>query len=84
MQAFTEGKEIEYRTSCGWFSTNEPTWALNYEYRIKPEPIDGWYIVHEDGCVWQSHKTKSEAMAGLNELIESPELKVVHMREVVE
>ena len=39
MQAFAEGKTIEYRTLGGaWKVANTPTWSSCLFYRIKPEP----------------------------------------------
>ena len=39
MQAFAEGKTIEYRESGGaWKVANTPTWSSCLFYRIKPEP----------------------------------------------
>ena len=39
MQAFAEGKTIEYSNQDKqWFKTNYPIWENNCKYRIKPEP----------------------------------------------
>ena len=39
MQAFVEGKTIEYRESGGaWKVAHTPTWSSCLFYRIKPEP----------------------------------------------
>ena len=39
MQAFAEGKTIEYRESGGaWKVAHTPTWSSRFFYRIKPEP----------------------------------------------
>lgn len=43
MQAFQEGKEIEYRSKSSklttWHSTEQPCWNwIVYDYRIKQEP----------------------------------------------
>ena len=39
MQAFAEGKTIEYRGSGGaWKVAQTPTWSSHLFYRIKPEP----------------------------------------------
>ena len=39
MQAFAEGKTIEYRGSGGaWKVAHTPTWSSCLFYRIKPEP----------------------------------------------
>ncbi len=40
MQAFAEGKTIEFRTNniSKWIETTTPAFDLLHEYRIKPEP----------------------------------------------
>ena len=39
MQAFAEGKTIEYREYDGeWKEARTPTWNSRFFYRIKPEP----------------------------------------------
>ena len=40
MQAFVEGKTIEFRTNSisKWIETTTPKFDLLHEYRIKPEP----------------------------------------------
>ena len=39
MQAFAEGKTIEYSNQDKqWFKTDYPIWTNNCKYRIKPEP----------------------------------------------
>ena len=38
MQAYIEGKNIQYKNSRGeWVDTDYPIWAEQTEYRIKPE-----------------------------------------------
>jgi hypothetical protein len=40
MQAYVDGKEIEYQDNDNWLKTNYPSWDWkNFVYRIKPEPI---------------------------------------------
>ena len=39
IQAFAEGKTIEYRGLGGeWKAAHTPTWSSRFFYRIKPEP----------------------------------------------
>ena len=39
IQAFAEGKTIEFRNSDGeWDEADSPTWGKRFVYRIKPEP----------------------------------------------
>ena len=40
MQAFVDGKQIEYRDSIGeWRKTGSPVWSPDTKYRIKPESM---------------------------------------------
>ena len=49
IQAFADGKEIEYRSlSLGkWIPTSTPSWEDVVEYRIKPEPREWWIDLPE-------------------------------------
>ena len=56
MQAFTEGKEIEYKraadTEFGWKIATNPAWNWTlYEYRIKEKkvikPVVPWELIQE-------------------------------------
>ena len=39
IQAFAEGKTIEFRNSDGeWEEADSPTWGKRFIYRIKPDP----------------------------------------------
>ena len=39
IQAFAEGKTVQYKTEIEWIQTNVPTFnPYLWEYRIKPEP----------------------------------------------
>ena len=39
MQAFVDGKKIEYSNDGeDWIETETPTWDTDYVYRIKPQP----------------------------------------------
>ena len=40
IQAFAEGKKIEYynNNNNNWIETSTPVWQLGVKYRIKPEP----------------------------------------------
>ena len=39
IQAFAEGKAIQYKTKyVDWIETDCPTWVKQSQYRIKPEP----------------------------------------------
>ena len=52
IQAFAEGKTIQYKNDRGvWVETDCPVWAKHTEYRIKPEPKCRPFKSHEE-C-WQ-------------------------------
>lgn len=38
MQAYVDGKKIEYYDGNIWCDTSNPGWCSNTKYRIKPEP----------------------------------------------
>ncbi len=56
MQAFVDGKTIQYLSSIGWrdvdpLSTAEMAWLWgDVKYRIKPEPKDIWVNEYERQC----------------------------------
>ena len=55
MQAYVDGKEIEYRYrgSTDWLSCAAigPVWGFNKtDYRVKPEPLEVWHAV-SDGFI---------------------------------
>lgn len=56
MQAFVDGKRIEY--SCDgedWIETEKPTWDTDFVYRIKPEPKYRPFKTQEE-CWNEMHK----------------------------
>lgn len=58
MQAFAEGKTIEYRESGGaWKVAHTPTWSSCLFYRIKPEPkYRPFYNAEECWAEMQKHQ----------------------------
>lgn len=62
IQAFAEGKEIEFKHKEGdeWFTQDYYVWDEDYEYRIKPEPRE-WYINIYDSDDSYMHNTKIQA-----------------------
>lgn len=42
IKAWADGTEIQYWDSGHWWDTTGPSWDLNCEYRIKPEPTPDW------------------------------------------
>ena len=52
MQAYVEGKQIQYKDDEVWIDIDDPDWDWhNWEYRIKPEPNYRPFIDSEE-C-WQ-------------------------------
>lgn len=52
--ALERGEEVEYYNSISWVSftlgnTNCISSLINYEFRLKPKPMDIWVNVYEDG-----------------------------------
>ena len=51
IQAFVEGKTIEYRGLGGeWKAAHTPTWSSHLFYRIKPEPKYRPFKTKEECC----------------------------------
>lgn len=49
--AFKNGKKIECRNKvCGTWVDATPDWNFyHYDYRVKPEPMELWVNVYDDG-----------------------------------
>jgi hypothetical protein len=86
--AFAEGKEIEFRhTSEMWIAiTTEPDFHhAPARYRIKPEPpplIERWALVTKD-----NHQVVNQWVERSNAervIIDNPQYRLVHLREVRE
>lgn len=79
MQAYLDGKKIEYCPSYGvwteFSNANDPVWEWgNTQYRIKPEPREWWIVFDAAGNFFDF-----SALAPI-----APGLKVVKVREVIE
>jgi hypothetical protein len=70
IQAFAEGKTVQARLSGGkWHGVSYPYFILltttfqadDYEYRIKPEPLECWVRVLNGTVVSTVHATKEGA-----------------------
>ncbi len=62
MQAFADGKDIEYMSGSGaWIACPSPSWSISNNYRIKPEPKTGWINVYTGKLVSNIHSTKNDA-----------------------
>ncbi len=56
MQAFADGKKIEYSSDGeDWIETETPTWNTDFVYRIKPEPKYRPFRTHQE-CWEEMHK----------------------------
>lgn len=57
MQAFKEGKTIQYQLKDGqhWFTSPDPEWNWGkYIYRVKPEPKEDWvFEIKNSKNEWQ-------------------------------
>jgi hypothetical protein len=53
LQAFADGKTIEYQNSSGvWLSVTDPNFSYYPDrYRIKPEPLECWCYVSPTGTL---------------------------------
>lgn len=50
--AFKNGKKIEFKnpTIGTWWEARHPRWNFyHYDYRVKPEPMELWVNVYDDG-----------------------------------
>jgi len=88
MQAALDGKEVEYldtRYTTEWagYKNTEPSWRWNdFDYRIKPEPMELWVNVWSDretNLCWESKENAEAAAHGVPGYIKS-----VKFREVIE
>ena len=65
IQAFAEGKAIEFRSDASgkWFTTTAPEFnSVNLNrYRIKPEPLECWVVIYADGSM-NAYKTENLAV----------------------
>lgn len=80
IQAYAEGKEVQYRDFGDWNDYDddcEPDFTDKpAHYRIKPEPVECWAVVFSDGDISRSYPTECEARKYCNGL------RVIRMREV--
>ena len=80
MQAYVDGKEIEYRAvGIGpWLSAGSPIWNwVEREYRVKPEPpMEIWVNVYPDG-----RKFTYESLASAEDRRGGKTIKLVEVRD---
>ena len=67
MQAYADGKDVQFKTVNGWHDAPSPTPAFDarFEWRVKPEPKEVWIIYDRDGDARETHSSKDEAEANL-------------------
>ena len=52
IQAFADGANVQMKNgSGGWSDLTGPAFNPDFEYRIKPEPMELWLIFDKDGDV---------------------------------
>lgn len=67
MQAYMDGKEIQFYTGSEWEDILFPAWNFEeVEYRIKPKPAEVWSIYNRNGIRWGTYDSKEAAEVVLN------------------
>lgn len=84
MQAFVDGKVVEYRwaahTTEPWETATSPSWSWGQvEYRIKPQPKEIWVNEYTTGEAYNYDSPSDAAKA-----LDATEGRTVHYREVIE
>lgn len=85
--AFAEGKTIQCRghtVGCReWKDVDNPSFGYTPDmYRIKPEPMECWVNVYEDGTLGKSWPTEREAKRSAAPSLSG--VRTVLLREVLE
>ena len=72
IQAFAEGKDIQYKTelSNGWNKASYPIFSDEREYRIKPEPREFWLFASGE---WQEAYSKDSPLHNTIKCVEAIE-----------
>lgn len=73
LQAFKEGKAIQYWARCNrgtdenWGDAPNPIWNwASYDYRVKPEPRRVWVNVYDDYMGFaHASREQADALAGI-------------------
>jgi hypothetical protein len=83
MQAFADGKQVEFRRSGGneeWDIGDRVCWDWStFEYRVKREPREWWVnVYHGLDCI--AHMTKAQA----DKDAATHRIECVHVREVID
>lgn len=84
IQAYAEGKKIEYRIFEGgqpvWHDYDEHCFTSSPDrYRIKPEPIECWAVVKDGGVLYIRERQKDAKDVASA----CKDFRVIQLREVV-
>lgn len=76
------GAEIQYFSEFHrqWVPTTAPDWDSDVEYRIKPNPLERWLVLGENGALYSAHLSEDAARAAGY----GKGWRVVHMKEVID
>ena len=66
MQAYADGKDVQYKTSDGWRDSYAPTFDIRLEWRVKPDPIAFWAILNCKGGVVDTFTSREMAVSRIN------------------
>lgn len=84
IQAYAEGKTIECFTIEGrWQEITNPFFDSATKYRIKPKPMERWWVMDAEGHVCLSSDNEKSAREWTDSRT-SNNYRIVHFREVVE
>lgn len=66
IEAFRNGKTIQWKTSYGWEDVDNPSFQVRNDYRVKPEKKEMWvnvysyYDIHTKGYAYATRVTADE------------------------
>lgn len=86
LRHFETGGKVQFRIisrvpDLDWQDAVSPIWNFDeFEYRIKPKPLELWVNLYPDGTS-SPYETKKEALAAKKDYAEA---RTVHMREVTD
>lgn len=86
MQAFADGKEIEYKYKTkkdDWNAIADPNWMDDYDYRVKPVLREYWIILYPSGLPYNTYETENFALKALDRLAPINAMSMVHVVEQV-
>jgi hypothetical protein len=80
VRAYLDGKVIQSRHHRGWLDLEDtPKFYPEYQYRVKPEPVECWVNVYTDPFDVSFHTTRGAAVKHC-----SSRGRTILMREVME